>query len=86
MLNELKKRSVHISKVYFCPHHPEFGIGEYKKVCECRKPNPGMILRAKKEFNIDLTNSMLIGDKYSDLEAGIRAGILKVYNINSILK
>ena len=70
MLNELKKDSIFIKKVYFCPHKPE-------DKCECRKPNPKMILDAKKEFNLDLKNSWLIGDKESDIEAGLNAGIKK---------
>ena len=70
MLNELKKDSILIKKVYFCPHKPE-------DKCECRKPSPKMILDAKKEFDIDLKNSWLIGDKESDIEAGLNAGIKK---------
>ena len=70
MIEEFKKRDVRIEKVYYCPHHPDF-TGK----CSCRKPNPGMILTAKKEFNIDLKNSILIGDKISDIEAGKNAGI-----------
>lgn len=73
MVNEFKKRGIHISKVYHCPHHPDF-TGE----CDCRKPNPGMVLEAKDEFDLDLKECVLIGDKDSDLEAGRRAGILKL--------
>ena len=50
-------------------------IGEYKKDSFCRKPNPGMILQAQSEFDIDLAESFLVGDKESDIEAGLRAGI-----------
>lgn len=77
MLEELKKRDILITKVYYCPYHPEHGVGQYKKDSFDRKPNPGMILKAKKEFNIDLSKSILIGDKESDIEAGINAGINK---------
>ena len=70
MLSEFAKQGITISKVYFCPHHPDF-TGE----CDCRKPNPGMILQAAKEFGIDLSTSVLIGDKDSDLQAGKNAGI-----------
>jgi len=70
MLKEFEKRGINITKVYYCPHHPDF-TGK----CKCRKPNPGMILTAKKEFDIDLENSILIGDKISDIEAGKNAGI-----------
>jgi D-glycero-D-manno-heptose 1,7-bisphosphate phosphatase len=77
MLNEFKNKGIHISKVYHCPHHPDF-TGE----CGCRKPNPGMILEAKAEFDLDLKECMLIGDKDSDLEAGRRAGITNLIKVS----
>jgi len=70
MLEEFKKKNITITKVYHCPHHPDF-TGE----CECRKPKPGMLLRAKEEFGIDMEHSILVGDKNSDIEAGLSAGI-----------
>ena len=78
MLNEFEKEGIKISKVYHCPHHPDFS-GK----CECRKPNPGMILNAQKEFDIDLNNSILVGDKNSDIEAGINAKVGKNYLVNT---
>lgn len=75
MLEQLKKRGVHIDAVYFCPHHPTKGNGEYLIECECRKPKPGMILKAAKDLNIDLSKSFIIGDKTGDLEAGRLAGV-----------
>ena len=77
MIKEFEKNNIKISKVYYCPHHPDFS-GD----CECRKPNPGMILQAKKFFDIDLSQSILVGDKNSDIEAGINAGI----KINYLVK
>ena len=76
MINEFMKKDIKISKVYNCPHHPDFS-GE----CDCRKPKPGMILEAQKEFNIDLSSSILVGDKNSDIEAAMAAGIKKNYLI-----
>ena len=70
MLKQFEEQGVLIKKVYFCPHHPDI-TGE----CECRKPNPGMILQAAKEFDIDLSESILVGDKESDIEAGVKAGV-----------
>lgn len=64
-----------LSAVYFCPFHPEYGVGEYRKESFERKPNPGMILRARDELSIDLTRSVLVGDKGSDVQAGKSAGI-----------
>ena len=75
MLSEFDRRDINITAVYFCPFHEEHGTPEYKKDSFDRKPNPGMILKAKEEFDIDLKNSILIGDKDSDMEAGRRAGV-----------
>ncbi|MCC3646347.1 HAD family hydrolase [Cytobacillus oceanisediminis] len=75
MLKQFEVNGIFITKVYYCPYHPEFGLGSYKKNAFCRKPKPGMILDAKKEFNLDLSKSILIGDKESDIEAGVGAGI-----------
>ncbi len=63
-----------IDKFYFCPHHPNANLKEYRKVCECRKPSPGMILEAAKDFNIDLKESWMIGDMITDIVAGKKAG------------
>jgi len=60
---------------YFCPHHPEFGNARYKQDCDCRKPKPGMILQAAKEWDIDLVGSMMIGDNDRDIEAGKEVSI-----------
>jgi len=75
MLNELSLKGIDIQRVYYSPYHADHGLGNYKQDSICRKPNPGMILQAKDEFDIDLTQSFLIGDKQSDIEAGMRAGI-----------
>lgn len=64
-----------IDKVYFCPFHPEYGIGQYKKDSPFRKPGPGMILQAAQEFGVDLKSSVLVGDKESDIKAGLAAGV-----------
>ena len=73
MMEELLKEGIKIEKCYFCPHHNEKGIGEYKRECECRKPNPGMLLKGIEEFNVDISSSYMIGDKMSDVYAGINA-------------
>jgi len=71
------KGGVAITEVYYCPHHPVAGIGQYKQDCECRKPKPGMILKAASRHNIDLGQSVLVGDKMSDIQAGLDSGIQK---------
>lgn len=76
METKFRDQNVSIDQVYFCPHHVEATIDVYKKECHCRKPNPGMIVRATKDYKIDLPNSILLGDKLTDIQAGQRAGIL----------
>ena len=68
-----------IDKIYYCPHHVEGTIEEYKKDCNWRKPNTGMIEEAARELGIDLNNSFIIGDKISDIEAGHRAGCKTIF-------
>jgi mannose-1-phosphate guanylyltransferase/phosphomannomutase len=74
----LGNERAYLDRIYFCPHHPEKGFAgelpELKVDCDCRKPKPGMLLQAARDLNIDLTNSWMIGDNLSDIEAGRRAG------------
>ncbi len=74
MLDEFLVRNIDIKKVYYCPHHPEIS-GE----CSCRKPKPGMLIDAGAEFDIDLKNSVLVGDKERDIQAAINAGLRETY-------
>ena len=60
---------------YWCPHHPEAGVGDYKCVCNCRKPAPGMLLTAAKQYGLQVAQSCLIGDQGSDLAAAEAAGV-----------
>src|SRR5690606_30408274 len=68
------KYDVKIDGFYYCPHHPEGAVKHYTLECNCRKPLPGMICRASREMDIDLTVSWMIGDILNDVEAGNRAG------------
>lgn len=77
MQEDLKKIGAHIDAFYYCPHHPEGAVAEYRKVCDCRKPKPGMIFKAQKDFDIDLKKSALIGDSKRDIEAAENAGVGK---------
>ncbi|MER6032270.1 HAD-IIIA family hydrolase, partial [Streptomyces sp. NPDC001851] len=61
--------------IYFCPHHPEAAVEEYRQVCDCRKPQPGMLLQAQQELNIDMAASYMVGDKPEDMQAAIAAGV-----------
>ena len=64
-----------ITAVYHCPHHPTEAAPEFRKDCDCRKPKSGMLLRAAAEHGVDMSRSMLIGDRATDIKAGIGAGI-----------
>jgi D,D-heptose 1,7-bisphosphate phosphatase len=76
---KLGKEGAYLNAIYYCPHHPDGGYPEerkeYKMICECRKPKPGLLLKAADEWNIDLKASYVIGDKKSDVEAGMNAGV-----------
>jgi D-glycero-D-manno-heptose 1,7-bisphosphate phosphatase len=71
----LERRGDRLDAIYSCPHHPTEGVGQYRVVCDCRKPKPGLLLRAQREMNIDLARSWCVGDMARDLEAGQAAGV-----------
>src|SRR5512139_2969385 len=75
MRGEFRSHGIEIDHVYYCPYHPTAGVGEYKRDSFDRKPSPGMILKAKRDFDLDLPQSVLIGDKDSDIQAGRSAGV-----------
>ncbi|USP14569.1 D-glycero-beta-D-manno-heptose 1,7-bisphosphate 7-phosphatase [Vibrio gazogenes] len=66
---------VELDGIYYCPHHPEHGLDKYKQACDCRKPQPGMFISARDFLNIDMANSVMVGDKPSDLIAAQAAGV-----------
>ena len=71
----LADRGVDLDGIYYCPHHPEAKLAEFKQDCDCRKPKSGMLLQAIEELNIDPARSIMIGDKIEDLFAGQGAKI-----------
>lgn len=75
MQAEFAARGAPIDRVYFCPDHPEHGIGPYRRQTPMRKPGPGMLLQAASELGLDLPRSMLVGDTESDIQAGRSAGL-----------
>ena len=89
----LGKDGAYIDGIYICPHHPDKGFEgerpEYKMDCECRKPKPGLFLQAANDFNIDITQSYMIGDSENDVEAGKNAGCKESFllknNMNDII-
>jgi mannose-1-phosphate guanylyltransferase / phosphomannomutase len=75
---DLGANGAYIDDIFFCPHHPDGGYSnerpEYKIICDCRKPKPGMLIEAKKKYNIDMGYSYMIGDSIIDVQAGLAAG------------
>ncbi len=74
MIDVFDRANIHISAVYHCPHHPNIS-GK----CFCRKPEPGMLLEAVREYDIDLEHSLLVGDSERDITAAHRAGVQETY-------
>lgn len=75
----LRMENAHIDDFFYCPHHPEHGIGKYKVKCNCRKPGTEMFEHACRKYNIDVSKSWMIGDNVSDIEAG------NAYKLRTIL-
>lgn len=74
-LNQLLAReNAHVDAIYYCPHHSEGSVPEYSFQCKCRKPKPGMLLEAEEKLNLNLTQSWLIGDNITDMEAAASVG------------
>jgi D-glycero-D-manno-heptose 1,7-bisphosphate phosphatase len=74
LTKQLEEVGVRLDAIYYCPHHPEGKLTQFSKACDCRKPQPGMLLRAAADLDIDLKHSWFIGDILDDVEAGKRAG------------
>lgn len=74
LMDMLEEEGVVIDGIYYCPHHAEGVIEQYKVTCDCRKPDPGMLFDAAHRHNIDLTQSLMIGDSETDMLAGKSAG------------
>ena len=64
----LQQNDIILDGIYYCPHHPD-----YTGSCDCRKPKPGLMLKAKDKFNIDMKNSFMVGDTLNDIKAGLNA-------------
>ena len=71
----LSRQEAYLNHFYYCPHHPLEGEDPYRKVCECRKPAPGMLIQAAQDLDLDLQQSYFIGDRFNDMEAARKAGV-----------
>ena len=76
---ELQHSGARLDAIYYCAHHPSVGEPPYRLDCDCRKPRPGLILKAAAEFDIDLAQSWMIGDRYSDIELARNAGVKSAF-------
>ena len=74
LIKRLGEKGAKIDAVYFCPHHPDANLEKYRLKCDCRKPEPGMILKAIKKYGVDPSQSYMIGDGIVDVVAGKKAG------------
>jgi D-glycero-D-manno-heptose 1,7-bisphosphate phosphatase len=81
MTDHFRKYQIYFSGVYHCPHYEQGVVNRYSISCKCRKPRPKMIMDAAVDLNIDLQESILIGDKASDIQAGINAGIRDLFYV-----
>jgi D-glycero-D-manno-heptose 1,7-bisphosphate phosphatase len=72
---ELERGGARLDAIYYCPHHPSVGVPPYRLDCDCRKPKPGLIERARRDFDLDLTESWMVGDRYGDVELARNAGL-----------
>ena len=77
--DEIGQAGAYLDAIYYCPHHPSAGKPPYQRDCDCRKPKPGMLLRAAKELGIDLKHSFVVGDRYSDIELAHNAGTHSIF-------
>jgi D,D-heptose 1,7-bisphosphate phosphatase len=74
MITQLKKFSAFLDGIFFCPHHPDANLESYRKNCDCRKPNIGLLKKAAKKFNLDLKKCFMVGDSTRDIKTGKAAG------------
>ena len=78
MSEELEAGGATLDAIYYCAHHPSVGEPPFRLDCDCRKPKPGLLLRAARDLDIDLANSWMVGDRYSDIELAANAGVKSV--------
>lgn len=83
---QFESRGVPLLATYYCPHHPDAGVEPWRLDCECRKPQPGMLLAAKARFGLSMQDSVLVGDQPSDLAAAAAAGVPRAIMVDCALE
>ena len=78
LIDQLSQKELFLLDTYFCPYHPSEGKGDYLKDSEDRKPKPGMLLKAIEKYKISIENSFMVGDSFSDIKAGQKAGVKSI--------
>lgn len=79
MTKELERQGARLDAIYYCAHHPSVGEPPYRVDCDCRKPRPGLITRAAGDLDINLNESWMVGDRYSDIELARNAGVRSAF-------
>ena len=79
MKDKLAIDGARLDAIYYCAHHPSVGDPPYRVDCDCRKPKPGLITRAAADFEVDLKNSWMVGDRYSDIQMARNAGVKSAF-------
>ena len=79
MKDRLAIDGARLDAIYYCAHHPSVGEPPYRFDCDCRKPKPGLITRAATDFDVDLKNSWMVGDRYSDIQMARNAGVKSAF-------
>jgi D-glycero-D-manno-heptose 1,7-bisphosphate phosphatase len=79
MKKQLESGGARLDAIYYCAHHPSVGDPPYRLDCDCRKPKPGLISRAAADLKIDLNESWMVGDRYSDIELARNAGVKSAF-------
>jgi D-glycero-D-manno-heptose 1,7-bisphosphate phosphatase len=79
MTKDLESDGARLDAIFYCAHHPSVGEPPYRFDCDCRKPKPGLVSRAAQEFDIDLSESWMVGDRYSDVELARNAGVKSMF-------
>jgi D-glycero-D-manno-heptose 1,7-bisphosphate phosphatase len=75
LIARMAAAGVRIDGIYYCPHHPDAKVEKFRRVCDCAKPKPGLVLQAARELDLDLPRSFVIGDRWRDLQMGHAAGV-----------
>jgi D-glycero-D-manno-heptose 1,7-bisphosphate phosphatase len=79
LMERLGRDGAVLDAIYYCPHHPTEGLGDFRRICECRKPKTGMIERAARELDLDPKLSYVVGDKWTDIELAQGAGATGIF-------